>query len=239
MIPQTKVKLFNQLLAQKYSEDDLRTILKTFEFAAALFAGRFQTCGKPFLAHGIGTAGILASLGAPAELVAAGLIHNASSYGEFGIGAVGVSRAKSRYFRKVVGPRIERYVTSFPAFSITPSTAQKLLDSISGLDGFERNLLLISLAEHLEKLENLEPLFNGNNGNTLQAIFDQSNLLVQMCERLGYPALGANYRDAINRLGSAQIPSIFRQHNRLISFFLPVKTLFRRSQRPILRVKPN
>jgi (p)ppGpp synthase/HD superfamily hydrolase len=241
IVAQTKIQLFHQLLNSpiKYSEPDLRLILKTFEFGTGVFAGRFQTCGKPFLAHGIGTASILAHLHAPAVLVAAGIIHNVSSYGELGFGVVGNSRAKSKYVRKIVGQDVEQYVSKFPKFGIHSASIQSLYESIPAYSEFERDLLLLSLAENLEKLQNCEPLFNGNPEAQLQLLSDHGLLMVQMCERIGYPSLAASYTEALQKIQSTSIPAVLRQHKRLISFFLPTKTFFRRSRTPIVRVKPN
>src|SRR5205809_5329802 len=91
---QTNIQLLNQLRAGGYATAELARIRDVYEFAMLLFTGRYQPCGKPFIDHLVGTASILAFLHRPVEVVAAGLIHAAYVYGDFGSFRSGISDAK-------------------------------------------------------------------------------------------------------------------------------------------------
>ena len=81
---QTNIQLFNQLQREGYGAADLEAVARAYDLAIALTTGRFRASGKTFIAHLVGTAGILGSLKAPGPLVVAGLLHAAYAAGDFG-----------------------------------------------------------------------------------------------------------------------------------------------------------
>lgn len=235
---QTKIGLFQQLQLDGYTHTQLLLVLRTFEFAAAVFSGRFQTCGKPFLAHGIGTASILGHLRTPAELVAAGLIHNVYLYGEFGSGVVGSSRSKTKYLRRIVGDEVEVYLARFAEFGIAPHSIQRLQTELPRFSFFERQILLLSLCETLEKLQNLEPFYQSNFADINKFFTEQSETFTEMAKALRYPVLAEAFANSIQEIQSDRVPVGLPQTDRIISFFLPPKSFFRRSSKRILTIKP-
>src|SRR5690349_4857301 len=82
---QTNVMLYRQLHQIGYGSESLARVRAAYEFAAELFAGRFRACGRPFLAHLVGTTSILAEIGAAEIIVVAGLLHAAYEQGDFGV----------------------------------------------------------------------------------------------------------------------------------------------------------
>ena len=82
----TNLQLYGQMLRAGRPEQELRLVRDAYELAVRLFAGHFRGNGKPFLAHLVGVASILAEHGHPIELVTAGLLHSVYSFGEFGDG---------------------------------------------------------------------------------------------------------------------------------------------------------
>ena len=73
---QTNIQLINQLKNDR-TPAEIDEVLSGYELACELFSGIFRGSGKPFLAHVIGTASIVAALSAPANLVNAALLHAA------------------------------------------------------------------------------------------------------------------------------------------------------------------
>src|SRR5262245_4841225 len=96
---QTNIQLFNQLRYYAYSDADLNLVRDAYELAMVLFSGRFQSSGKSFIAHVVGTASILAWVRLPAPVVAAGLLHNAYGSGDFGDGRRGATTPRRRRIR--------------------------------------------------------------------------------------------------------------------------------------------
>src|SRR5512137_1853160 len=91
--PQTNIRLYNDLLARGYPDRDIRCLQAAYDLSMRLFTSRFRASGKPFLAHVVGTAGILGLLQAPGPVLAAGLLHAAYTHGDFGDGRTGFSDA--------------------------------------------------------------------------------------------------------------------------------------------------
>ncbi len=71
---QTNIQLFGQMLREGYSNADLGCVRNAYELVMWLFTGIYRPSGKAFVEHLVGTAGILSSLHAPVEVVAAGLL---------------------------------------------------------------------------------------------------------------------------------------------------------------------
>src|SRR5262249_35216584 len=81
---QTNIQRYGQLAELGYPATDVSRIHRGHGLAMQLFTGLFRGSGRPFLAHLVGTASVLASVRAPIEVVTAGLLHSAYSHGEFG-----------------------------------------------------------------------------------------------------------------------------------------------------------
>ena len=82
---QNVLQLYNAMQRAGYRDEQLALIRRTYSVATALLSGGFQPSGKEMLAHGVGTASILASLGASVETIAAGILHNIYEKGDFGL----------------------------------------------------------------------------------------------------------------------------------------------------------
>ena len=116
MLAQTNLQLYRQLTEAGWDEEGLETVQRAYDLARELFAGCYRPNHKSFIAHLVGTASALAAWGEPPAMVAAGLLHSAYLYGEFGDGTRGVNRAKRRLLQERVGDavadRVERYTRS-------------------------------------------------------------------------------------------------------------------------------
>ncbi len=58
---QTNIQLYEQLLAARWSAADIVPARAAYELAMRIFAGHFRPSHKPFLAHLVGVASILAT----------------------------------------------------------------------------------------------------------------------------------------------------------------------------------
>jgi len=84
---QTNLQLYSQLMQAGHSANELGTVRKAYDLAVQLFAGAFRANGKPFIAHLVGTASILAKAETGIDVTTAGLLHSVFSHGEFGDGS--------------------------------------------------------------------------------------------------------------------------------------------------------
>ena len=218
--PQTNLQLYAQLVDLGYSEADLATVARSYELSMALFPGTYRASGKPFLAHLIGTAGIIATLRARAPVVATGLLHAAYTHGEFGNGWLGVSNAKRARVRAAVGPEIEELVARYTALRWAPATIPAIRARLDAMTGLERDVLLVRLANELEDHLDLGILYPGDVPRRLRFMREDLPAAVEMAERLGYPELAESLTAAFDQIERAAISPAVRR-TEAESFRLP------------------
>ncbi len=95
-VAQTNLSLYRQLHDAGYTHSDVIWVRDAYELAATLFAGQYRGSGKPFVAHLVGTASILAAIDAPPSAVVAGLMHAVYTHGDFGVARWRTRRARVR-----------------------------------------------------------------------------------------------------------------------------------------------
>src|SRR4051794_21343770 len=114
---------------------------RAYELATTLYPGHYQGDGKPFVAHPVGVASILAELGQPAEIVAMALVHAVYGNADFGDGLdSGVTPERRRLVRDAVGERVEGLVRRFTETRLGPDTIGEVRCAVPGLDDTDRRL---------------------------------------------------------------------------------------------------
>src|SRR5215207_4102039 len=124
-IAQTNLQLYNQLIDLRWSADDLRRTRDAYDLAAQLFSGRYRCSGKPFVAHLVGTASVVAAIDGRPGMVSAGLLHAAYDTGDFGNRVRGAGRRS--VLARVVGAQVEHLVD---LYAQTPWTAERVASAI-------------------------------------------------------------------------------------------------------------
>jgi len=159
MYAQTNIQLFNQLRHDGYANIELSLVRDAYELATQLYSGYFIGSGRTQIAHVVGTASILGALHLPAEVAAAGLIHNAYDNGDFGDGRKGACVARRQQIRQAVGAAVEEYVYRFPTINrlvvsfstdLFSQSSSPIREQLDALDPIDRQVLLIVLAERLD-----------------------------------------------------------------------------------------
>lgn len=190
-IAQTNLQLYNALRAKGLPPDDLALVNRAYELSTSLYSGYFQADGKPFVAHSVGVASILAELDLPTEIIAVGLLHNVYGNGDFGDGRVdAATRSRRRLVRAAVGERIEELLIRFRELRIGPHTVEAVRKTLPSLGEVDRRLVCVELADHLEKHVDLGVLYWGRNDWVLSADERMADELTQIASELGEPRLG-------------------------------------------------
>lgn len=206
MYAQTNIQLFNQLQREGYSKVELGLIRDAYELARQLYSGFFILSGRTQIAHVVGTASILGSLHAPAEAVAAGLIHNVYENGDFGDGRGGFSDARRQQICQVVGIEVEEYVYRFPSAKRAvksscrrphPQTLSAICGKADTLDPMDRQVLLLVLADRLDHRRNLEYMKQND------------HFRGEIAEQLGFPGLAAELKQVFDEKVSAKFSGEF------------------------------
>jgi len=197
VVAQPNIQLYNQLRRQGLTPDDLVLVRRSYELAAALYSGYYQGDGKPFVAHGVGVASILADLGQPVEIVALGLIHAVYGNGDFGDGRDGgVTSSRRRRVREAVGPQLEELVHRFTERRLDPDSIAEIRRTLPELSDTDRRLQLVAVADHLEKYVDLGVLYFGDNEDIVSWTESIGDELVGIAEELGEARLARMVRAA-------------------------------------------
>ncbi|MDZ4849754.1 MAG: HD domain-containing protein [Pirellulaceae bacterium] len=150
-IAQTNLQLYNQLLSQRRAAEELKNVRLAYELAMQLFASRFRATGKPFLAHLVGTASLLAWFEQPASVVMAGLLHAAFDAGDFADGRTGFNRSRQHRMERLVGDEVSSLVIEY--HRLPRSDVIKCLQGCAPIEmnSMRSTVLLIHLCDTLEE----------------------------------------------------------------------------------------
>jgi hypothetical protein len=212
-IAQTNVQLYNELRDAGLPLDDLVLVHRAYELLTTLYPGYYQADGKPFVAHGVGVASILARLDQPAEILAVGLLHNIYGNADFGDGrSGGTTRFRRRLVRQAVGEQVEGLLVRFMDLRIHPHRIEDARRALPGRDDTERRLLLVDLADHLEKYVDLGVLHFGESDWVMGSSERIGRDLIEIAEELGEPRLGAMLSRAFAEAAAqaAEVPAELR-----------------------------
>lgn len=216
-VAQTNLQLYNQMLAQGRSNEELALVKGAYDLAALLYSAHYQSDGKPFISHGVGVASILCHLRLPAEVVAFGLVHNVYGNGDFGDGRQRKSTpARRSRVRAAVGPDVEALALRFGDFRVNAKTIDHIEAELESYGDFERYLVMTELADHLEKCVDDGALYFGDAAWTIGNIVLLGDRMVMIAERLGQPRLATMLKEGFGALaGRPLAPRILRQEGQI------------------------
>lgn len=141
-IAQTNVQLYNQLRREGRGLNELVLVHRCYQLAVRLYSGHFQADGKPFVAHTVGVASVVAQLGLPAEIVGAACLHNIYGNGDFGDGRVyAATPRRRRMVREAVGAEVEGCINRFRALRLTERSVRDIYKRLDEFDARDRELL--------------------------------------------------------------------------------------------------
>lgn len=228
---QTNIQLFNQLRSEGYPNTDITCIRDAYQLTIQLFTGAFRASGKTFIAHLVNTASILASLHVPVKVVAAGLLHATYAtytHGGFGDGIKGISDIRRQQVKGAVSKDIEEYLARYAALSWNKQTIPVIFQHFDTLDSIDRDVLLVRLANELEEYLDFGILYCGNFKHQQYINYD-SHLIVEMAQKLGFPALAVQLENSFKEVSSSEIPEELCNQNRQdVSFRIAPKSYQKR-----------
>jgi hypothetical protein len=198
-IAQTNLQLYNQLRERGLPLDELVAVHSAYGLVTSLYSGHYQADGKPFVAHGVGVASILASLDQPAEIVAVGVLHNIYGNADFGDGLrYGRTPARRRLVREAVGARVEDLLGRFQQLR-KARAIENFRRELPRWDDTDRRLVLVEVADHLEKYTDLGVLYYGKNDWILGRTQSVGANLIEIASELGEPRLAEMLSSAFDK----------------------------------------
>ncbi|MCD9622331.1 DUF6817 domain-containing protein [Rhabdothermincola salaria] len=149
-IAQTWPQMVCQLGEADFDPSQLAVIRAAFDRASLLFAGAERPEGKPFLDHLIGTASGTLIAGAPADTVAAALVHAAYDQGDFGDSRRGADHRHRRDLRHTVGARAEAIVHRYHTLGWSPEIARRCRTELAVLTWLDRQAIVVRVANEVD-----------------------------------------------------------------------------------------
>ncbi len=166
---QTNIQLYNQLAAAGWNDDDGAVIRRAHDLAMCLTAGYVRPNHKPFIAHLVGTASIVAahvsfdhvpdpkSEARPirnVDLVSAALLHSVYLIGNFGDGRRKHNESRRRIVREQIGTGAEQIVQLFSTISWRMGHFMEMCRGYALLSCTQRAAVAVKLADiHEEYLD--------------------------------------------------------------------------------------
>lgn len=200
---QTNLQLYNQLRRQGRSDEELRLVRAAYELACIVYSGYFGPDRRPFVTHVVGVASILASAGQPAEIVAAGVLHNAYGNADFGDGlSKAAPERRRRRVRAAVGPEVEDIVYRFHLHRVAPAVDAGYRDRLERLAQTDMQVLLLELADMAEKHVDFGVLYYGDGAWVQDPTDRHGEFLVAFARRVGQPALATAIEDGIAQVAA-------------------------------------
>ena len=216
-IAQTNLDLYRQLHNCGYTVVDLQRVRDCYGLAMELFSDRFRANGKPFVSHLIGTASVLAEIGARPPVVGAGLLHAVYATGVFPVG-YNMADDKREMIRAVAGDEAENLVWGYSRFDWSAKGIEGLDEAFDETEAHEKDIILMRLANELDDYLALGMQFCSEKRQELAV--DEENC-IKLARQLGHPnladALASVYQEhqqgswatalARDEAGSFRIPS--------------------------------
>jgi len=189
---------------QQYSEADISRMNAAYEIAVPMFSGRFRGSGKPFIAHLVGTASILASRKVEVEMLLAGLLHAAYTVGDLGFHPGRRQSQKQRaYIRQCVGRDVENLISLYDA---NPWSAEKIASDARDwktMDLGQRNSVLMRLANTYEDFMDGAMAHGVSDKNSMYVSAVLQEDILKLTELTDWPELGELQATAFKEFNEA------------------------------------
>jgi hypothetical protein len=239
-VAQTNLQLYNQLLARGFARDEVVLVRRAYELLQTLYPGFYQADGKPFVAHGVGVASIMADLDQTVDIVATALLHGVYGNADFGDGLPrGATPHRRRIVRDAVGADIEGLVHRFTNLRLHPDTIERDRRDLDQLDETGRRLQLLAIADHLEKYVDLGVRYFGDDRDIAGWTERIGPQLVEIAGELAGPDFARTVATAFQQADAADVPGELRASDRAeeLKLVVPRSCRRRRALRLIARAR--
>lgn len=208
---QTNLQLLNGLRSAGHPARDVTLIRNAYEFALPLFSAQFRPSGKPFLAHLVGTASILARHGAGIDVVAAGLLHASYAQGDWGDGQGRSGTPERRaHLSALMGASVEDLVFRYTELRWKPDTIAAYRDRSGALVRPESDVVLMRLANLLEDYLDLGMAYCDKGTKTTHDDVVLTGAIA-LAVGLGHRLLADELEQAVKANYDADLPPVLRR----------------------------
>lgn len=181
-LPQTRSSLLELAAARGYREAELSFLLRAYRAAEALVDGGYRPCGRPFIQHLVGTAGVLMRYDFCVEVVAEGLLHAAYTHRRVPASEVAALLAQ-------VHPLVEKRVRNY-----TQRAARERTQPAAACSIRDAEIAAIEAANEIDMRLSGEYAFSGRPPEISP---EGAARLAQVLELLGLPGMALTLRSAL------------------------------------------
>ncbi|BBK33949.1 GT2 family glycosyltransferase [Stella humosa] len=204
--------LIRQLTRLGYPDTGLRSIVFAHDLARDLFDGCYRPCGRPFLNHAVGTAGVLAHFRLRVDIVFAGLLHAAFSHGRLDQDRAPTPAELAARLPGALGRRVILLLHRYHAWQRDPGRLLRSWPDPASLPVAEAEVAAIAIANAIEELASGEITLSAKPA----AGAGQIDYLARAAVAMGSASMG----QALRRLHAAVASS-------RLSVRLPIQDSFR------------
>jgi hypothetical protein len=204
VVARTPAALFRQMRDQGHGLEELELVRRAYDLNISVYSARFEPDGTPFQVHGIGTASVMAQLGAPAYVVGAAIIHNALRSGDWGDGrGPGPTASRRARVRDAIGADAEGFLFDLYTVAGRPR-AEVIADP--ALDSGERWRVLLRTADLLDKWDDGRIMYSGDGRSDRAYVAEHQAEVVVAARKLGGDEFADSLEAAFARVESEKIP---------------------------------
>ncbi len=204
-VAQTNLQLYGQMESLGYPEDEVAAVAAAYRGALPWFSAQYRGNGKPFIAHLVGTASLLASRRAPLSQVLAGLVHATFQAGDLGVDTGHRQTAARREaLRRLVGAEAEELVANYDATDWKALLTGGALRTRQVTDNISRGTTYLFLANTLEDF--LDGGMCGLAGTRKTAAFDVRGQeeVIALANDFDWPELAAAMQREFDRFNEVR-----------------------------------
>lgn len=222
MVARTAAQLFRQLRAQDRPLAELELVRRAYDFGTPLHSARFEVDGTPFHVHGLGVASVTGQLGAPAHVVAAGVLHNVYTTGDWGDGrGRGPRPARRDRIRAGVDPAVEAVLTDLHHARLG-GLLERAIAAPASLDEGERTLVQLELGDLYDKWEDGRIRYSLDGRSDRATVEADEAGIVALARHAGDDRLAEAFAAAFGRVHAEDIPPSLALGRRYSAVVLPL-----------------
>jgi hypothetical protein len=208
---QTNLQLYNQLVANSWSTEDLARVRTAYDFADRMFVGVRRASGKAFIAHLVGTASVVADVDGRPDVVLAALLHSVYTGGASEISRKAPSRST---IRRVAGTATEALVYEYATRPWGPGPFADASANVATFDRARRDVLLLRLANEVDERADLGTRY-ADKGTFLRDGDDALPPMAALADQLECPKLAATFRRLFDEERGVTVPHVLRSSTRI------------------------
>lgn len=195
-LAQTRSDLLDLAVMRGYDEKELGRIAQAYRLMQSYMNACYRPCGRPFINHLVGTAGVLVRYGFKIEIVLAGMMHTIYTHRHPGLSGPAGAREAGKLLGGA-GQPVEKLVRGY---SLRGERGLMALPGDAGLSVFDAELVAIAAANEVDMHLSGEYRYSRRID---PGLLPQMDLISHVCKLLGVRGLSDTLAHASHSVSPA------------------------------------